>query len=52
MTYSVSTAESEPAVDWSKAANLDWSAVGRDYASGRGRPVEEYLSGLCRTASG
>ena len=50
--YGASTAEPEPAIDWSRASNLDWSAIGRDYASGRGRPVEEYLSRLCRTASG
>lgn len=30
-------------VDWSRAGEIDWAAVGRDYAAGRGRAVESYL---------
>lgn len=36
--------------DWSKAAQVDWARVGRDYANGRGRPIESYLG--ASTASG
>lgn len=32
--------------DWSRAADMDWSAVGRDYAAGRGRGIETYLAAL------
>ena len=35
------------ASDWSRAAQVDWARVGRDYATGVGRPVEAYLSDLC-----
>jgi predicted choloylglycine hydrolase len=30
--------------DWSRAARIDWAAVGRDYAEGKGRPIETYLA--------
>ncbi|WP_102107450.1 C45 family autoproteolytic acyltransferase/hydolase [Oceaniglobus roseus] len=29
--------------DWSRAAEVDWAQVGRDYAAGVGRPIEAYL---------
>lgn len=33
-------------IDWSRSAQVDWGRVGRDYASGAGRPIETYLSEL------
>lgn len=30
-------------VDWSQAASVDWSAVARDYASGKGREISTYF---------
>ncbi len=32
------------APDWAMAAFVDWGQVGRDYAEGRGKSVESYLS--------
>ncbi|RYH03308.1 hypothetical protein EU805_06185 [Salipiger sp. IMCC34102] len=31
-------------IDWSAAARVDWVKVGRDYAEGRGRSVEDYIA--------
>lgn len=31
--------------DWTRAAEIDWAALVRDYAQGRGRPVAHYLPG-------
>lgn len=31
-------------VDWSQAASVDWSAVARDYATGKGREISTYFS--------
>lgn len=33
-------------IDWSRSAQVDWGRVGRDYATGAGRPIETYLSEL------
>ncbi|MFX0547256.1 C45 family autoproteolytic acyltransferase/hydrolase [Roseovarius sp. S1116L3] len=30
-------------MDWSRAAQVDWARVGRDYATGAGRPIAAYL---------
>ena len=30
--------------DWSRAAMIDWTQMGLDYAAGRGREVSAYLS--------
>ena len=30
--------------DWGNAANVDWAAVGRDYAAGQGRSMQYYLA--------
>ena len=30
--------------DWTRAARIDWLAVGRDYAAGRGRAIPAYLA--------
>ena len=35
-------------IDWSRAAQVDWVRVGRDYAMGKGQPVDTYLSELHR----
>ena len=37
-------AGTEAGADWSRAAHIDWLAVGRDYAAGRGRAIPEYLA--------
>lgn len=37
--------------DWSRAAGVDWAAVGQDYATGRGRPIHAYLHATCATGS-
>jgi predicted choloylglycine hydrolase len=34
--------------DWALAARIDWRAVGRDYAAGRGRPIPAYLAEIAR----
>jgi predicted choloylglycine hydrolase len=31
-------------VDWSKAASIDWNAVAKDFAEGRGREISTYFS--------
>lgn len=31
-------------IDWSQAASVDWSAVARDYATGKGREISTYFS--------
>jgi len=31
-------------IEWSAAARVDWTRVGRDYAEGRGRSVEAYIA--------
>jgi len=31
-------------IDWSRAAGINWAAVGQDYAGGRGRPIHTYLA--------
>jgi predicted choloylglycine hydrolase len=31
-------------IDWAAAARVDWARVGRDYAEGRGRSVEDYIA--------
>ena len=46
VTYTSATAIA-PATgmaDWSQAAGIDWAAVGRDYAEGKGKPIETYLA--------
>lgn len=46
VTYTSATAIA-PATgmaDWSRAAGIDWAAVGRDYAEGKGKPIETYLA--------
>jgi predicted choloylglycine hydrolase len=35
-------------VDWTRAAQIDWSAVARDFATGKGRAIHTYLSAECR----
>ncbi|SEQ55666.1 Predicted choloylglycine hydrolase [Loktanella sp. DSM 29012] len=31
-------------IDWAAAVRVDWSRVGRDYAEGNGRSVEDYIA--------
>ncbi|WP_138935399.1 C45 family autoproteolytic acyltransferase/hydolase [Roseovarius arcticus] len=38
-------------IDWSRAARIDWAAVGLDYAGGRGRPIHAYLDAVCAIGS-
>jgi predicted choloylglycine hydrolase len=33
----------QPGVDWTQAALIDWTLVARDYATGTGRPIADYL---------
>ena len=39
-------------VDWSQAASVDWNAVGRDYANGKGREISTYFSSAASNAQG
>ena len=34
----------EAEIDWTRAARVDWGRVGKDYATGIGRPIAEYFS--------
>ena len=40
----LSTSSWDAEVDWTRAAQLDWAKVARDYATGVGRPIADYLS--------
>ncbi|SEK48209.1 Predicted choloylglycine hydrolase [Roseovarius nanhaiticus] len=39
----------EAGSDWTMAAYVDWVQVGRDYAAGRGQPMETYVSAARQT---
>ncbi|WP_209425248.1 C45 family peptidase [Pararhodobacter sp. SW119] len=38
--------------DWSLSARVDWLAVGRDFAAGRGQPIAAYLAQVAHATGG
>ena len=37
--------------DWSLAARIDWNAIARDFATGQGRAIQEYLPEDCSSGA-
>ncbi len=48
-TRRAATAPNDPGLDWAWAGNLNWPAIGQDYARGVGRPIATYLAEMRTT---